>query len=30
VPAECVRVAAAHETTAGLGDMSGLISVERA
>jgi NADH-quinone oxidoreductase subunit G len=30
VPAGCVRVAAAHETTAGLADMSGSINVERA
>ncbi len=30
VPDECVRVAAAHQSTAGLGAMFGLISVERA
>ncbi|MDX9707634.1 MAG: molybdopterin-dependent oxidoreductase, partial [Azospira sp.] len=30
VPAGCVRVAAAHETTAGLGDLFGAITVERA
>ena len=30
VPAGCVRVAAAHASTANLGDMFGLISVERA
>jgi len=30
IPAGCVRVAAAHASTANLGDMFGLISVERA
>jgi NADH-quinone oxidoreductase subunit G len=30
VPADCVRVAAAHLSTAALGDMFGQISVERA
>ncbi|MBW7902419.1 MAG: NADH-quinone oxidoreductase subunit G [Rhodocyclaceae bacterium] len=30
VPAGCVRVAAAHATTAGLGDLFGAITVERA
>jgi NADH-quinone oxidoreductase subunit G len=30
VPAGCIRVAAAHITTAMLGDMFGSISVERA
>ncbi len=30
VPADCVRVAAAHASTAGLGDMFGTITVERA
>ena len=30
VPAGCVRVAAAHASTAGLGDMFGSITVERA
>jgi NADH-quinone oxidoreductase subunit G len=30
VPSGCVRVAAAHATTAALGDMFGAISVERA
>ena len=30
VPAGCVRVAAAHASTSGLGDMFGSITVERA
>ena len=30
VPAGCVRVSAAHATTAGLGDLFGAITVERA
>ena len=30
VPDDCVRAAAAHQSTTGLGDMFGLISVERA
>ena len=30
VPDDCVRVAAAHQSTTGLGEMFGLISVERA
>ena len=30
VPAGCVRVAAAHASTAALGDMFGTINVERA
>lgn len=30
VPAACVRVAAAHVSTAALGDMFGAINVERA
>jgi len=30
VPSGCVRISAAHVSTANLGDMFGLISVERA
>jgi len=30
VPDDCVRAAAAHQSTTGLGEMFGLISVERA